>query len=128
MIKLDEDLILQVGSRRRGGSSPFLSLEERVAANLFYRKGVHINVLMKVFKIAKNALYGNALTGGGAYTSGERGTETNEIIERLGVDRAFKQYVTPEMIAAVNKVNREFVAQHQVVLEKRAQRRRRRAA
>ena len=88
---------------------------------------MHINVLMKVFKIGKNALYGNAITGGGAYTSGERGTETNEIIERLGVDRAFKQYVSPEMIMAVNRVNKEFVAKHQGVLEKRAQRRKRAA-
>ena len=109
MIKLDEDLIIQTGSRRRGGSQPFLSQSERIAVNLLWRKGVHINVLMKVFKIGKNALYGNCITGGGAYTSGERGIDTNEIIERLGFDKAWKQNVTDEMVRAVNAANREFV-------------------
>jgi hypothetical protein len=110
--QLDQTLLARVGRppRIRGGSSPILSLQERIAANVFWRQGVPIPVLMEVFLVSKNTLYANALTGGGAYPSGRRAIETNEIVDRLGVKQAQAKYVTPEMIRAVNKANRKLLA------------------
>ena len=110
--QLDEILLAQVvrPPRLRGGSSPILSLQERIAANVLWRKGVPLPALMEVFQVSKNTLYGNALTGGGAYVSGQRAIETNEIVDRMGVKQAQAKYVTPEMIRAVNKANRKLLA------------------
>ena len=66
---------------------------------------------MEVFQVSKNTLYGNALTGGGAYVSGQRAIEANEIVDRMGVKAAQAKYVTPEMIRAVNKANRKLLAE-----------------
>jgi len=97
-------------SRGRGGSLPILSLHERIAANVLWRKGYHISTLMEVFQVSKNTLYGNALTGGGAYLSGRRALEVNDLVDRMGVNQAQAKYVTPEMIRAVNKANRKLLA------------------
>jgi hypothetical protein len=107
MEQLDETLLEQVGRRERGGSLPMLELNERIAVNLLWRKGVHVSVLMEVFKIGKNTIYANCLTGGGAYATGHRAIEVNEIIDRMGENEAYKKYVTQAMIRAVNAANRE---------------------
>jgi hypothetical protein len=62
-----------------------------------------------VFKCGKNTLYANCLTGGGAYASGKRGVEVNEIIDRIGEQKAWRQHVTPAMIHAVNAANKELL-------------------
>jgi len=112
MERLDEALLAQIARppRLRGGSSPILTLQERIAANIFWRKGVPIPALMEVFQVSKNTLYGNCLTGGGAYVSGQRAIETNEIVDRVGVKAAEAQYVTSDMIRAVNQANRKLLA------------------
>jgi hypothetical protein len=89
---------------------PILSLHERIAANVLWRKGVHISTLMEVFQVSKNTLYGNALTGGGAYLSGRRALEVNDIVDRLGVKQAEAKYVTSDMVRAVNKADRKLLA------------------
>ena len=61
---------------------------------------------MEVFLVSKNTLYGNALTGGGAYNS-QRAIETNKIVDRMGVKQAHAKYVTPDLIRAVNEANRK---------------------
>jgi hypothetical protein len=77
-VQLDEALIAQIGQRQRGGSMPMLTLDERIAVNLFWRRGVHMTVLIEVFKCGKNTLYANCLTGGGAYASGTRGDHRSD--------------------------------------------------
>lgn len=110
--QLDEALLAKVGRapRLRGGSSPILTLQERIAANVLWRKGHPIPTLMEVFQVSKNTLYGNCLTGGGAYVSGQRAIETNEIVDRMGAKQAEAKYVTPAMIRAVNQANRKLLA------------------
>lgn len=111
MEQLDKNLLAVVGRAPRGGSQPILTLQERIAANIFWRQGVPLPALMEVFRCSKNTLYGNALTGGGAYISGHRAVEVNEIVDRMGVRAAQARYVTPEMIRTVNKANRKLVAE-----------------
>jgi hypothetical protein len=89
---------------------PILSLHERIAANVLWRRGVHVSALMEVFQVSKNTLYGNALTGGGAYLSGRRALEVNDLVDRMGVMQAQAKYVTPDMVRAVNKANRKLLA------------------
>jgi hypothetical protein len=102
MEQLDKGLLALVGRRPQGGSRPRLTLGERVAANLFWREGVPLSVLMEVFQCGKNTLYGNCFTGGGAYVSGSRGVETNEIVDAMGVEAATRMYITEDMNRAVN--------------------------
>jgi hypothetical protein len=111
--QLDEKLLAVVGHppRPRGGSSPILSLQERIAANVLWRKGTPVSVLMEVFLVSKNTLYSNCFTGGGAYNSGHRAIEVNEIVDRMGVKQAEAKYVTSDMNRAVNKANRKLLAE-----------------
>jgi hypothetical protein len=112
MEQLDEKLIAVIGSspRPRGGSSPILSLEERIAINVLWRKRVPVHTLMEVFQVSKNTIYGNALTGGGAYPAGQRAIEVNNLVDRMGVKQAEAKYVTPDIIRAVNRANRKLLA------------------
>ena len=89
MVELDESLIEQIGRRQRGGSVSMLTLPERVTINLLWRKGVHMTVLMRVFGVSKNTLYGNALTGGANHASGDKGVEVNTIIDQIGEKAAW---------------------------------------
>ena len=109
--QLDEKLLAVVGRppRPRGGSSPILTLQERIAANVLWRKGTPVPVLMDVFRVSKNTLYSNCFTGGGAYNSGHRAIEVNQIVDRLGAKQAQAQYVTPDIVRAVNKANRKLL-------------------
>ena len=112
MIDLDETLIAQA---RRAPRHDGLSLGERVALNLLWRKKVRVPVLAKVFQCSKNSIYANCLTGDAAsYVSGRRAKETNEIIDRMGEDQAWEQNVTAAMIRAVNAANKELVERKRV--------------
>jgi hypothetical protein len=107
MIELDENLILQA---KRSPRKDGLSEGERIALNLLWRRGVRVPILAKVFQCSKNTVYGNCLTGDAAsYPMSNRAREVNETIDRLGVDEAWRQNVTPAMIKAVNAANRELI-------------------
>ena len=112
MIDLDEDLIrLARRAPRRDG----LQENERVAMNLFWRRGVRVPVLAKVFQCSKNTCYYNCLTGDAAsYPAGNKAAEINALIDRLGEQKAWDQYVSPTMIRAVNAANRELVERKRV--------------
>lgn len=104
MIMLDETLIYQT---RRKARKDGLTSEERIALNLFWRKGVKVPILAKAFKISKNTIYYKALTGGAdSYPNTAHynpAMETNKTIDRMGEAAAYKKFVTPEMIKAVNE-------------------------
>lgn len=120
MTKLDHTLIEKIGRRQRGGSLPMLDISERIAINLLYRQGVHMSVLMKVFKCGKNTIYGTCLTGGGAYPAGHRAIEVNKIIDQMGEPAAEHKYLTSAINAAINLANEELLANKKQVVRKRA--------
>lgn len=100
---LDETLIFETRRRvRKDGLTP----EARIAINLFWRRGVRVPILGKVFKTSKNTIYYRCLTGGAdSYPNSDQfnpAAETNATIERLGEEEAYKRFVTPKMIKAVN--------------------------
>ena len=106
-VQLDETLIAQA---RRAPRHDGLSLGERIALNLLWRKKVRVPVLAKVFQCSKNTIYYNCLTGDAAsYPTGNKAREINEIIDRMGEDAAWEQNVTATMIRAVNAANKELV-------------------
>lgn len=108
-VQLDEMLIAQA---RRAPRHDGLSLGERIALNLLWRKKVRVPVLAKVFQCSKNTIYYNCLTGDAAsYPSatGNKAREVNEIIDRIGEDKAWDENVTATMIRAVNAANKELV-------------------
>jgi hypothetical protein len=101
-IQLNEDLMYLTKRRARGDG---LKPRERIAINLFWRKGVKVPVLARAFNVSKNTIYYKCLTGlASSYPSGmsNLAEETNDLIERLGAEEAYKKYVTPKMIKAVN--------------------------
>ena len=57
-VQLDEALILQA---KRAPPLHGLSLNERIALNLLWRKDVRVPVLAKVFVCSKNSIYANCL-------------------------------------------------------------------
>ena len=92
-------------------------LGERIALNLFWRRGVRVQVLAKVFQCSKNTCYYNCLTGDAeSYPSSgvSKAREINEIIDRMGEDAAWAQHVTATMIRAVNAANKELVERRRV--------------
>jgi hypothetical protein len=102
-IQLNEDLMYLTKRRARGDG---LKPRERIAINLFWRRGVKVPVLARAFNVSKNTIYYKCLTGlASSYPSGmsNLAEETNDLIERLGVEEAYKRYVTPKMIKAVNE-------------------------
>ena len=106
-VQLDEDLLHLA---RRPLRSDGLTEEECIAINLFWRKRVRIPILAKVFQCSKNTIYYNCLTGDApSYRANGRGVEVNELIDRMGEDKAWAKYVTPEMIASINAENKQFV-------------------
>lgn len=110
-VQLDEDLIYRTKRRaREDGLTP----EDRIAVNLFWRKKVKVAVLAKVFGVSRNTIYYKALTGtADSYPNTNRSNsaiEANAVIERLGPDEAWRQFVTDKMIRAVNDENRREAA------------------
>ena len=102
-IQLDETLVYMTKRRARQDG---LTTQERIAMNLFWRKGVRVPILAKAFNCSKNTCYYKSLTGeADSYPTTNRSNsaaETNALIERLGEKEAWRQFVTPEMIEAVN--------------------------
>ena len=110
-VQLDEDLIYRTKRRaREDGLTP----EDRIAVNLFWRKKVKVAVLAKVFGVSRNTIYYKALTGtADSYKNTNRSNsaiEANAVIERLGPDEAWRQFVTDKMVKAVNDENRREAA------------------
>lgn len=110
-VQLDEDLIYRTKRRaREDGLTP----EDRIAVNLFWRKKVKVAVLAKVFGVSRNTIYYKALTGtADSYPNTSRSNsaiEANAVIERLGPDEAWRQFVTDKMVRAVNDENRREAA------------------
>ncbi len=107
MIDLDEDLLrLAKRAPRKDG----LAEDERVAMNLFWRRGVRVPILSKVFQCSRNTIYYNCLTGDApSYPNGNRAAEINALIDKMGEQKAWDRYVTPTMIRAVNAANKELV-------------------
>ena len=110
-VQLDETLIYQTKRRvNENGLTP----EERIAINLFWRKKVRVSVLAKVFSVSKNTIYYKALTGtADSYPNTNRSNsaiEANAVIERLGPEEAWRQFVTDKMVKAVNDENRREAA------------------
>ena len=102
-VELDETLIYRT---KRRGRDDGLTDDERVAINLFWRRGVRVPILARTFRVSKNTIYYKSLTGeADSYPTTNRSNsaaETNALIERLGEREAWRQFVTPEMIEAVN--------------------------
>ena len=107
MIELDQDLVrLAKRAPRHDG----LSESERIAMNLFWRRGVRVPILAKVFQCSKNTCYYNCLTGDAAsYPPTNKAKEINDLIDRIGEEKAWEENVTATMIRAVNAANRELV-------------------
>jgi hypothetical protein len=106
-VKLDETLIYRAKRRARDDG---LSVDERVAINLFRRRGVRVPTLAAAFEVSKNTVYYKCLTGrGDSYPNSPSQNEadaTNELINRLGEAEAWDKFVTDEMI---NRVNAQLV-------------------
>jgi transposase len=82
-----------------------LTPEERIALNVYWRDGVRIPILARIFGVSKNTIYYKALTGeADSYPNSNRSNsaaETNALVERLGVEEARRRFVTPRMQAAL---------------------------
>ena len=105
-VQLDETLLMHA---KRAPRHDELAMSERIAMNLFWRKGVRVNVLAKVFGCARNTIYYSCLTGGGAYPSSGTADKINKYVDRVGVQKAWDENVTDEMILAVNAANKALI-------------------
>lgn len=106
-------------TRRRTRKKDGLTPEERIALNVFWRDGVKVPILARVFKVSRNTIYYSALTGQAeSYPNTEANTaaETNDIVEAMGVEAARAQYVTERMQMALE-------AELEKEIERRARRR-----
>jgi hypothetical protein len=103
-VQLDEDLIHKIKRKPR---EDVLSDNECVALNLFWRRKVKVPILAKVFKVSKNTIYYRALTGtADSYPTSvysNKAKDTNALIDKIGVEAAWKRYVTDEMVMHVNQ-------------------------
>lgn len=106
-VRLDETLIYRTRRRAREDG---LTADERIAINLLWRKKVRVAILAEVFNVSKNTIYYKALTGtADSYPNSPRSNsaaETNEAIERLGFDEAWKQFVTDDIVKRINEANK----------------------
>jgi hypothetical protein len=111
--QLNQELMYLTKRRARGDG---LKPRERIAINVFWRRGVKVPVLARVFGVSKNTIYYKCLTGmANSYPNGASNLaeETNALIESMGVEEAYKKYVTPKMIRAINDdMEREDVARN----------------
>jgi hypothetical protein len=101
-VSLNETLIYRARRRTREDG---LSVEERVAINLFRRRHVRVPTLAAAFEVSKNTIYYKCLRGT------DKADEVNGLISRLGEKQAWNQFVTDEM---VNKVNTQMALEVQV--------------
>jgi hypothetical protein len=104
MTVLDQALVEKTKRRPPKGA---LNDDECVAINLFWRKQVRVPILARVFNVSKNTIYYRCLTGAAdSYPTSEKfntAKKTNATIEGMGVEAAWKKYVTDQMIADVNE-------------------------
>ena len=108
-VQLDQGLIERAMIR---GHPDKLSASERIAANLFWRRKVPIAVISRVFGISKNTLYYRCLMGEArSYPKSEVNTaaETNAIVERLGVEEAWRLNVTDSQVTNINAAVRAYL-------------------
>jgi hypothetical protein len=105
-VKIDKILVAQI---RRKSRPDGLTPGERVAINLFaYHPStpVPIAVLARVFRVSRNTIYYQALTGDAdSYPnsgSSNLARETRELIGVLGRDEAWRRYVTDQMVLSIN--------------------------
>jgi hypothetical protein len=102
---MNQDYYTLIYRTKRRSRDDGLTPEERIAINVFWRDGVRIPILAKVFKVSKNTIYYKALTGDAdSYPNSNRtnlAEETNALIERLGIEEARAQFVTERMQRAV---------------------------
>src|SRR4029077_7495245 len=101
-IQLNEALVARA---RRKPREDTLTDRECVALNLFWRKNVKVPIFAKVFKVSKNTIYYRALTGSAdSYPTSiysNNAKNTNKIVDEIGVEAAWHEYVTDEMVQAV---------------------------
>jgi hypothetical protein len=104
---MTQDYLTLIYRTKRRARDDGLTPEERIAINVFWREGVRIPILAKVFKVSKNTIYYKALTGNAdSYPNSNRtnlAKETNDLIERLGIEEARAQFVTEKMQRAVEE-------------------------
>ena len=98
--ELNETLLQRIRRKPRE-----LTNEECIALNLFWRKGINVLILAKVFHVSKNTIYYRALTGtADSYpntANSNSAADINTLIDRLGVEEAWNRYVSDEMVDAV---------------------------
>ena len=103
-VEFDTSLIPQT-YRRAMRHSP-LTLEERIAINLFARRRAPVSILAKVFQCSRNTCYYSAISGeasaSASFPASQGGKEVNALIDKMGEKRAWDRYVTDDMIRAVN--------------------------
>ena len=109
-VQLNETLIQRASRAPRYDE---LAMNERIAMNLFWRKGVRVKVLAQVFNCARNTIYYSCLTGGGAYPARGTADKINKYVDRVGVQKAWDENVTDEMIRAVNAANKALIKDNQ---------------
>jgi hypothetical protein len=101
---LDERLVYFLKRKPRKNS---VTPEQCIAINLFWRRGVKAPILARAFGLSKNTIYYRALTGEAeSYPTSAHANsaaDTNAFIDKLGVQKAWKTYVTQAMIDAVNR-------------------------
>ena len=126
-VTLDKTLIYRTKRRKRPDG---LSPEERIAVNLFKRQGVKVPVLAKAFRVSKNTLYYKSFTGeADSYPNSQfsnSAADTNALIESVGEEQAWSQYVKPEWITLVNEENAKEVRRREIADAKRPRKRRKR--
>ena len=100
--EIDETLIYKTKRKPREDG---LTDNECVALNLFWRKNIKVPILAKVFRVSKNTIYYRALTGkADSYPNSlysNKAKDTNALIDKMGFQRAWDNYVTDEMVDAV---------------------------
>ena len=102
-VALDPALVFQTKRRTREDG---LSDAECIAINLFWRREVRVPILARVFKVSKNTIYYRCLTGNAdSYPNSlyaNKARDTNKLIDDMGVEAAWKKFVTDDMVRKVN--------------------------
>ena len=110
-IELDPALVFKTKRRSREDG---LTDDECIAINLFWRKGIKVPILARVFSCSKNTVYYRCITGtNSSYQNmsySNKAKEANALIDKLGEEKAWHRYVTDEMVHAVNAAMAEEVA------------------
>jgi hypothetical protein len=100
--EINETLIYKTKRKPREDG---LTDDECIALNLFWRKHIKVPILAKVFRVSKNTIYYRALTGkADSYPNSlysNKAKDTNALIDKIGFQVAWNQYVTDEMVDAV---------------------------